>query len=358
MSALRRGLVRFLTSAVVAALALGTTLVVIALAGYSVPNVARALWDGAVGDPSAIAATLQTSLPLTLVALGWIVAFSARRINIGFDGQILIGGMLAAVVGLHVSARPSALHLALAVVAGVVGGALWASIPAVLFFYRGVNELISTFLLNFVAIFIINWIVRGPLQEPSHSLAQSSRIPDSAAWPRFGATLLSWDIFYIPVAVTATILILRYTTIGFRLRIVSANEDMAAYAGLAPAKIGALALITSGALAGLAGSSLILASPVRTLQDNFSSNFGFDGIAAALLASNTPGGALLAALFLGALRQGSGLVEARVGVPASLVAVNQGVIILLMSALVLRRSGWSRLGRHLGARSQAATPPD
>jgi simple sugar transport system permease protein len=167
--------------AVAASLAL-SMLLILALGGHPVHAV-DALASGAFGDRPALTGTLLATIPLTLVALGWIVALAARRINIGFEGQILMGGTLAAFVGADLHGLPTPIHLPLAILAGIAAGGAFAAIAALLWRYRGVNEIISTLLLNFVAGNLVDWLVNGPLQEPTHSVPFGAPITRSAAWP-------------------------------------------------------------------------------------------------------------------------------------------------------------------------------
>jgi general nucleoside transport system permease protein len=312
--------------------AFGAALAIVTLSGHPVGATVSAFWQGAFGSPDAIASTLENTIPLTLVALGWIIAFSARRLNIGFEGQLLAGGVIATVVALGVPGLPHAIHLPLAALAGAVGGALWAGLAAALRAFRGVSELLSTFMLNFVAVLLVSYLVRGPLQESSGEFLQSDPIPASAAWPRFGASDLTWDILYVPALVALVMLVLNRTTAGFRLRVLKVNPAAASAAGMRIDRIGTFALVASGAFAGLAGSSLILASRTGAMQDGFSANFWFEGIAAALLARNSPLGCIPAALLFGALRTGSSLVETGVGLSAAVADVCVGLIIVLVAA--------------------------
>lgn len=348
---LARPLVALLVSAVAVVAAVGLCLVVISLVGKPAGASLTALWNGAFGGRQEVAGTLENAVPLTLVALGWIVAYTAYRINVGFEGQIVIGGICAAVIGLEVHGLPRGVELPLAIIAGVAGGAAFAGIAAWLWAKRGVNEIISTLLLNFVAIQLLSWLIHGPLQEPTHSTAESSQIGAAAQWPlMLSRTPLGWDVLYIPVAVAATSFLIAKTVFGFRLRLTGANENAARYAGVKTVRVGAYALVLSGALAGLAGSSLILSGESGTLADNFSANYGFDGIVVALLARNNPIGVLPAALLLAALRQGGTQVEAQVGVSSALVQMIQGVVIVLVAGSVflthlrLRRRARRELG--------------
>jgi ABC-type uncharacterized transport system permease subunit len=348
--ALRRGLAALAVSTAVAALALALSLLIIALTGSPAGEALQALWDGAFGSKGQLASTLAEMLPLTLVALGWCVAFSARRVNVGLEGQILVGGVAAAVVGLELD-LPAALHLPLAVLAGVAGGALYAGIAAWLWARYDVNDIIGTLMLNFIAIQLVSWLVRGPLQEPAKSFAQTGPIDGSARWPNLlPHTVLTWDIVLVPVAVALVWVLLRRTPFGFALRLTGANSEAARAAGISTRRVGVAALVISGGLAGLAGGSLLLGGESSVMTDNFSGSRGFEGIAVALLARNSPVACIPAALLFAVLQQGGGLMEARVGVPSSLVEITQGLVIVLVAA-----SGFL-LARRRAVRREQPTP--
>ena len=337
------------TSTAIALVAIAISIAVIAITGHSPGASLRAIWDGAFGGRQEFSGTLQKMIPLTLIALAWIVAFSARRINIGFDGQITAGGITAAVVALEAHGLPTYVHLPLAIAAGILGGAVYAAIPAWLWAVRRVSEIITTLLLNFVAVQLLNWLVRGPLQESTHGFAETDLLPRSARWPHvLSHASVTWDVLFIPALVVLVMFVLARTTLGFRLRLTGANEEAARFAGTRTVRVGALALVASGALAGLVGSSLILGSESGVMTDNFSANYGFDGIVTALLARNSPIGCIPAALLFAALRQGGGLMEARVGVSSSLVQITQGLVVALLAGSVLLL-GRVRLGRGRAA---------
>jgi simple sugar transport system permease protein len=344
-------------SLAVLAVSLLAGFIIIAAAGYPPGKTISALWNGAFVGSQSIDATLQTMIPLVLAALGWIIAFRAGRINVGLEGQILAGGITATVVGLYVHA-PAAVELPLAVLAGMCGGAVYAGIAAALWAWRGVNEIIATFMLNLIAALIVTWLVNGPLQEPTHEQPQSAPLHSSALFPHFfGQTSLSWDIVLAPVLVIALAGVLHGTTAGFRLRMTGDNVAAARHVGVSVVKVGAAALIVSGALAGLAGASLILGARGGSMLDGFSSNFGFDGIAVALLARNSPVGCIPAALLFAALQSGGGLAETQVGINTSLIGLIFGLVVILAAGsafLVQRRwrlphvSGMARRPTRLG----------
>jgi simple sugar transport system permease protein len=338
-----------------AALALLVSFAIIAATGGDPADAARALWDGAFGSRAQVAGTLSEAIPLVLVALGWIVAFSARRINIGFEGQILIGGVCATWVALELS-LPTALHLTLAVAAGVLGGALYIGIAAWLWARRSVNEIISTLMLNFVAVQVVSWLVRGPFQEETRTFPRSAPIPDSARWPKLMSnTPLAWDLLLVVAVVALTWFVLQRTPFGFAVRLTGANAEAARHAGVATKRITVVALLLSGAFAGLAGTSLILGGESTSMTDNFSAGFGFTGIVVALLARNNPWGTIPAALLFAVLRQGGGLMEARVGISSALVLITQALVILFVagSQILFERQRSARIDTR---ESRSETP--
>jgi simple sugar transport system permease protein len=316
----------------VAVVALAIGFVFIAASGASFADASEAFVEGAFGTKANFANTLSKTVPLVFVALAWIVVFRAGRFHVGFPGQILIGGLLVAIVGLKVS-LPTGLHVALAVLAGAFGGALYAGITAYLWAKRGVNEILSTLLLNLIAIQVISWVVRGPLQQPDSPLPVSERLADTASWPDLLAdTTLKLDFLLIPLAVAAVAFGLTRTTLGFRIRLIGTNPQAARFAGVSPRRTGVIAILVSGALAGIAGSSLLLGAGARNLTDGFDAGYGFQGIAVALLARNSPWGVFPAALLFATLRQAGGVMEATAGVSSAVVDLTQGIVILLVLA--------------------------
>lgn len=355
-SRLRNTSVSLGSSLLVTVVSLLVGMVIVALAGYPVGSTLSALWNGAFVGSQSIDGTLETMIPLVLAGLAWIVAFRAGRINVGIEGQILFGGITATLVGLYVHV-PIGLHLPLTVLAAMLGGALFAGIAAALWAWRKVNEIISTFMLNLIASGLVTYLVTGPLQEPTHQEPLSPTIQPSARWPTFlGQAGLSWDIALIPVGVILVAWVLRRTTIGFRLRMTGANPEAARHVGISITRVGALAILASGAIAGLAASSMLLSVQGGALQEDFSSNFGFDGIAIALLARNSPIGCIPAALLFAALQEGGGLAEAQVGINTSVVDMTFGIVVILAStALYVSQHGW-RLPPQLRRMSLRGAP--
>lgn len=315
------------------AVGFGVALVLITVTGASPGESIQALVDGAVGSPAATASLAAKTVPLGLVALGWIVAAQARRVNIGLEGQMIVGGVVSAAVGLSFDGLPIWVHLPLSVLAGAVGGGAYAAICALLWERRGVNEIFSALMLNIVAVQIAAWVIRGPLAEGGASFARTGELPESARWGRVvGSYVFSWDWVVLVAAVVVVGLVLPRTTAGFRLRLVGANPEAATFAGVRTARVSVAAFVASGALAGLAGSSMILAGETYRMTDGFAAEYGYVGIVVALVAGNGALAVIPAAAFFSFLRQGGGLLEARVGVPLSIVTITTGTVIILLAS--------------------------
>jgi simple sugar transport system permease protein len=323
----------------VVAAALLIALAFVVASGVSPGQAIAAFVQGAFGTTLNMTGTISNLVPIVLVALGWIVAARAGCIHIGFPGQIIVGGIFSSIVALQVSAPPS-VHLPLTVAAGIVGGALYAAVAAVLWTWRGVNAILSTLLLNLVAVQLLAWWVREPFHDASTPLPQTAPFPETARWSvLIDRTVLYWDILLVPVVLLAIGFLLAKTTFGYRMRVVGANPSLARQAGMSAQRVGAGSIILSGALAGLAGTSLVLAANTVAMTDTFEAGYGFTGIAVALLARNAVVGVVPAALLFAALEQGGGSMEGTVGVPASLVDLVQGlVIVLVLVGTTIQRS--------------------
>jgi simple sugar transport system permease protein len=344
------------TGSLVVALAIAG--LVVALSGYDVVATAQAIVEGSMGSTKALAATVQTAVPLTLIALGFTVAFRAREINIGLEGQAIAGGITAVAVALALpSTLPDVARLT-SVAAAAVAGAALAGIAVALQIRRGVNLVITTFLSNFVMVLVLSWLVRGPMQAEGTALGISDAVPIATSWPHFGLTRLSFDVWLVPLLIAGLVLFQRFTRPGLLARVVGSNPDFAAYSGIPVNRYRAGAVLASGALAGLAGASLVLAPPSFALVDHFTGDIGYIGIAVALLARNSYAGCFAAGLLLAALQQGTGFAQIAVGVPGSLATLVQGTVILVAGALGLwlSRVATRALHRRRAERPVAPTP--
>lgn len=310
----------------------------------------RALFVGSVGSGRAIGETLFAATPLILAGLAVAVGFQAGLFNIGVNGQMLIGGMAGLWVGFSISA-PAVVHIPLAILAAVIGGALWAAIAGALKARTGAHEVITTIMLNFIALFLVDYLLKSPaFQAPGRNDPISRPAAPSAQFPAlFEGHRVHIGFLIALVAVGATWWLIRRTTLGFEFRAVGANPTGAAYAGMNVAWIYLAAMAVSGALAGVAGANQVLGlEPYRGIS-NFAGTTGFDAIALALLGRSQPVGVLFAGLLFGALRAGGREMQGAAGVPIDLVLVLQALIIVMIAAPELIRGIYRVKGPDQGS---------
>ena len=307
----------------------GAVALLLLIGGYDVPRAIGALWTGSVGSwYSLTSATLVRAIPLMLTGCAIAVAFRAGVWNIGAEGQLLAGGAGATAVALLMPGA-GLLALALALVTGAAAGAGWAGIAAVLRERFGVLEVISTIMLNFVALYAVGYLVRGPLQESTHAYPQSSSIADAVQLARLpGAGRLHSGIVIALVIVVVAGWVMRHTASGFRLMAVGESPTAAASAGMIDVRrVTTLAFVASGALAGLAGAIEVL-GVTFALYEDLSPGYGYTAIAVALLAGLDPWRVVITSLLFAALEAGAGAMQRDAGVPSTLVSVIEALLIL------------------------------
>lgn len=280
---------------------------------------------------------LVRATPLVLTGLAVAIAFRTGVWNIGADGQFLAGATLAAWIG--VAMGTTHLSLPVALIGGAVAGALWAGIAAVLRSRFGVLEVISTIMLNFIAAFGVSYLVRGPLQEPTHVYPQTDSIGELAHLP----VLIDGTRVHAGVLIAAALSVIawwvmRHTAAGFRLRVTGANPLAARSAGLVNVeRVTTRAFLTSGALAGLAGA-VEVCGVTYALYENISPGYGYTAIAVALLAALDPLGTLAAGLLFGALEVAASALQRDAGIPSTTAAVVEASVILVVIAIAQWRA--------------------
>lgn len=299
----------------------------------------KALFVGSVGSPRAISETLFAATPLILAGLAVAVGFQAGLFNIGVNGQMHIGGMVALWVGFSVS-LPAIIHIPLAIAAAIMGGAIWGGISGVLKARTGAHEVITTIMLNFVALFMVDYLLKTSVfQAPGRNDPISQKVNASAQFPTLIGDFRLQIGFFFSLAAVAFVWWLMYrSTIGFEFRAVGYNPHGGRYAGMSVAWIYLGVMAVSGGLAGIAGTNQILGlEPYRGIS-NFAGTVGFDAIALALLGRSHPVGVLFAGILFGALRAGGREMQGAAGVPIDLVLVLQALIIVMIAAPRLVRA--------------------
>lgn len=329
---------------IAAALALAVALLAllataVSLAGQDPGRALRALWEGAFGSSYVLASvTLVRAVPLVLGGLAVAIAFRAGVWNIGVEGQILAGAASSTAIAMLAPRWPAVVAIPAALATGAIAGAGWAGIAALLRLRFGVLEVISTIMLNFIALYCVGYLVRGPLQEPSGIYPQSPEIAATFQLPRLvEGTRLHWGLL-IALAVSVALWgYLAYTAGGFRIRAAGASPAAARSAGMIDVgRTTTRAFLASGALAGLAGA-IEVTGVTFALYETISPGYGYTSIAVALLAGLNPLFVVLSGTMFGALEAGAGAMQRDAGVPSVLVSVITATLILIVLAARTRR---------------------
>jgi ABC-type uncharacterized transport system permease subunit len=302
------------------------------LAGYEAEQAFRALWRGSFGTSNALlSATLVRATPLLIAGLGVALAFRAGIWNIGAEGQLLAGAATATALGLVPWDLPGIVQLPAMLIAGGLAGMLWASVAELLRRRRGVLEVISTIMLNFVALHLVGFLVHGPLQEPLGIYPQSAPVVEAARLPRLvPGTRLHAGFAIALLAAPVLWWWLRSTAAGFRLRLVGANPDAARMAGRVDvARVAGMAFLASGALAGLAGA-IEVSGVTFALYENVSSGYGYTAIVVALLGRLDPLAIVPSAILFGALESGALAMQREAGIPSVVVTAMEAILVLAL----------------------------
>ncbi|MDN5343909.1 MAG: ral nucleoside transport system permease protein [Clostridia bacterium] len=316
--------------AILGALLIG---VFIILANGDSPLVAYlAMYTGSFGDLYHLASTLANATPLIFTGLSVAVAFKAGVFNIGSEGQLYMGGIAAAVLGIYITGLPSAVHIPLALLGGFLLGGLFGVFPAILKVKTGADEVVTTIMANYVAILFTSYLVNYPLKPASAPMGMTRDIMASAKLPLlYSLSRLNLGFVLALITIVLIWVFFKYSVRGYECRMMGQNINFARYAGLRVNNNIILAMLISGGLAGLAGAVQVLGVQYRFVQD-FSPGYGFDGITVSLMAGNNPFGILPAAILFGAMRAGGLAMELATKIPSELSSVLQALIILFVTA--------------------------
>ncbi|HNP72005.1 MAG TPA: ABC transporter permease [Kouleothrix sp.] len=288
------------------------------------------LFLGAFGTQKAIIGTLVRATPYIFAGLAVALAFRCGLFNIGAEGQLAIGALLAAGVGFGVKGLPAVVHLPLTLLVGMLGGFVWGMIPGFLKARTGAHEVITTIMLNYIAAQISGYLLNGPWKDPTNVTAQTPKIAEAARLPAL-LPGLHWGVVLAFLAALAVWYFLWKTTWGFEIRTVGANSSAAKYAGINVSRNVVLAMGLSGLLAGLAGAVQVAGVNYRSTL-GFNVGYGFDSIAIALLGRNTSLGVVLSALLFGGLRNGATIMQFRTQISSDIISVIQALILIFVAA--------------------------
>ena len=327
--------------AVAAAFVVGALL--IAAWGANPFEAYAALLDGAFGNRNSVAETLTRTTPLALAGVGICLAFRAGAFNVGAEGQLYMGGIAAAWVGLELGAQPGAITVPAMALAAFAAGAVWSGVAGVLKLRFEANELITTIMLSYIAIFLVAYWLHGPLQDPDSPLGQTARLSHEASLPVIlPRTRLNLGLVIALGSAILAHLFLWRTVWGYRTRVVGFNSRAAANAGIDASSVVLATFLLSGGLAGLAGFAEVAGVQHRMIE-NLSPGYGYTAIMVALLGQTNPLGALAAAFLFAALEVGATTMEAAAHVPSTIATFIQGLVVLFLIA----RDGLPALRRRL-----------
>lgn len=348
-------------AAVLLALLIGG--VMLALLGSNPWAAYKALFVGAFGSTNALADTIVKATPLLFVGLGICISYRGGVLNIGGEGQFVVGAISATAVALSFPHWPGWLLILVSLLSGTVAGAVWGGIAGFLKAYFNVNEILSTIMLNYIAVFGMNYLLRGPMMDPlqiklGSFIPQTARLPRVADLPRLIPTRLHLGAVIAVLFAILVYIFLWRTTIGFRIRIVGKNLRAAVGAGTNVKRYMVLSLLLAGALAGLGGAVEVLGLHHRMFTDGTASGFtgsaGFNGIVAALFGQLHPIGTIPASFLLGALLTGANKMQRVVQVPSALMGALNGLIVLfVVGSEILRRYQTKRVDQTARERKAA-----
>jgi general nucleoside transport system permease protein len=326
----------------------------------------KALWEGAFGTSNAFAETLVKATPLLLVALGICISFRGDVINIGGEGQMIVGALLATWVGLTFTTLPGWFVITLSMLAGFLGGAIWGGIPGVLKAYFRVNEILSTVMMNAIAVQFMNFFLRGPMIDPAQArlasqIPQTARLLEAFRLPRLAPTRLHLGALIAVILAILVYVLLWRTTLGYRIRAVGQNPHASRYAGIKVPRYIVLALLFSGAFAGLAGATQVLGVNYRMITDGSSSGFtgsaGFNGIVAALFGQLHPIWSIPASILFGALLVGANSMQRVVQVPSAFVTAMNGLVVVFVVSSEIWRRRRQRRRQTISKQEDESSPP-
>jgi general nucleoside transport system permease protein len=313
--------------------------VVIALAGGNPFAAYAGLLQGAFGTTRAWSETAVWATPYIFAGLAVALAFKGGLFNIGAEGQLAFGAVVAAWIGYALPdvlgfSLPAVIHLPLAIGVGVLAGSLWAAIPGALKAYTGGHEVINTIMMNYIALNMVSFLLNGPMKDPNplNVVARTPTIAEGARLPvLFEGLRVHWGFILALLVAFLIWWLLWKTTLGFEIRTVGSNPDAAKYAGINVKRTIVLTMAISGLLAGMAGAVEVTGLNHRH-ELGFSIGYGFDAIAIALLGKTHPLGVVLAAILFAAMRNGATRMQFLTQIPVDVISVIQGLILLFVAA--------------------------
>ena len=313
--------------------------VAVVLSGANPVDAFTALFQGAFLNRNSFTETLVATVPYVFLGLAVAVGFRAGLFNIGAEGQFYLGALFGVYVGYQLHGIPAVIHVVLALAAGMLGGLLWATIPGILKARFGAHEVITTIMLNYVAFLLADWLINngGPMADKKATAPKTPFVAPGAQLPVLvPGSRLHLGLLLALLAVPLVWFLVQRTTVGFRIRAVGLNHTAARAAGISVGWTIVTVMAISGALAGLAGVDEVLGVS-HYMPPQFSTGYGFDSIAVALLARSDPWAIVPAAFLFGAMRSGAGFMQLQTQVSSDLISIVQATVIMFVAAPLLIR---------------------
>ncbi len=308
-------------------------LVVLSFLGVDPLHALAVMLDGAFGSRRALADTLVFMTPRLLTALAALIALRCGFFNLGAEGQLQLGAIGAILPATLLPPTLGYLLLPASILCGALFGALWGLIPALLKLWRGANEIIVTLMMNFIGVYLVKYLVQGPLQPAESNFNMSAKIADGAALPIIlTGTRLHGGILLALALAVAVWFVLYHTPYGIRLRAAGLSPRAARLQGMQLARLVISSMLISGGIAGVAGAVEVLGVQYRLIE-GFSSNLGFDGLAIALLGSLEPFGSVIVAVYFGAINSGTLALQSTLSIPAALAQIMASLPIIFLACI-------------------------
>lgn len=300
--------------------------------GVSPLRAYRVIIQDTLGDPRAVPEILLPAMPLLLAGVGLVLAFRAQFYNIGAEGQLLAGTVAATWVALF-TPTPGPLMLPVMFLTGFSAGALWGLLPSLLKLRLNVNEVITTLMMNYIALSLVSWLVTGPWKGPSvRGFAYTDTFPDSAWLPALAGTRVHWPTLLLGIVLAAlAAFLLNRTRLGFEIRVQGQNPDAARYAGVNPLRTTLLVMLLSGGLAGLAGVGEVAGIHHKLLDPTqVSLGYGYVAIIVAWLARGNPLAVIVTATFFGLIYSSGDVMQVSLQMPFRVTDVFNGLILFFL----------------------------
>jgi simple sugar transport system permease protein len=340
-----------------ALLSVAVVALILVVAGYDASNGFYALFSATFGKLKGFCGTLNKSTPLMLCALAFAVGSKGSIMNMGMDGQLLIGGVLATAIGISAGDLPFYILMPMVCIAGALGGALWSLIPGLLRSRFRISEIITTIMFNYIASGLVAYLCSGPMKSPDTSQNISRYVSENAQFPYLiEGTRLHIGFFLGSAAAILVYILLYKTRFGFEMRAVGLNKVAAKANGIGTERTMLTTMLLSGAIAGLAGAVEIMGTThymIETLTDSF----GFTGIAVSILVSNNPIGIIFSSFIFGMLRTGATAMQRLADISSSFVSVFEGMIIIFIAVATVKDAPGAKAAvKRSGAEKSGAVP--